>query len=41
MMLTPRWDFGACSCGNYIYFVGGYNHKEGALIKCERFNIID
>ena len=39
-MTTLRNSFGMCCIKNKIYAVGGYNYKEGALIKCEVYDII-
>ena len=38
-MITCRSFFGLVASGPYIYIIGGQNYIEGALIKCERFNI--
>lgn len=38
-MTTLRHSFGMCSVKNKIYAVGGANYKEGALIKCEVYDI--
>ena len=38
-MTTLRHSFAMCSVKNRIFVVGGANYKEGALIKCEVFNI--
>ena len=38
-MTTLRHSFGMCSLKNKIYAVGGANYKEGALIKCEVYDI--
>lgn len=38
-MLNLRYHFGICTCGDFIYIIGGKNYREGALIKCEKFNI--
>lgn len=38
-MATLRHSFAMCCVRNKIYVVGGANYKEGALIKCEVYDI--
>jgi len=38
-MITLRHSFGVCCVRNKIYAVGGANYREGALIKCESYDI--
>ena len=38
-MNTLRHSFGVCCIRNKIYAVGGANYREGALIKCENYDI--
>ena len=38
-MNTLRHSFGMCAVKNRIFVVGGANYKEGALIKCEAYDI--
>lgn len=38
-MKTLRHSFGICAIKNKIFVVGGSNYREGALIKCEYYDI--
>ncbi len=38
-MIRSRSYFGVAAIGKYLYIIGGLNYLEGAMMKCERFNL--
>ena len=41
-MNEKKYEFAACSCGNFVYIFGGRNSKEGdCLSTCEKYNLVE
>ena len=40
MMIVSRKSYGICYMNGYIYAIGGANHNEGFLKKCERYDVL-
>lgn len=38
-MITLRNHFSLVNSDKHIYIIGGENHKEGVLTKCEKFSL--
>jgi N-acetylneuraminic acid mutarotase len=38
-MITLRNHFSLVNSDKYVYIIGGENHKEGVLTKCEKFSL--